>query len=34
MNLNAARGKVLDEMSNYLGMKGMELFVVFDADRV
>ena len=34
MNVDAARGKLLDEMSNYQGMKGMELIVVFDAYRV
>ena len=33
-NVDAARGKLLDEMSNYQGMKGMELIVVFDAYRV
>lgn len=34
MNVDAARGKLLDEMCNYQGMKGMELIVVFDAYRV
>ena len=33
-NVDAARGKLLDEMCNYQGMKGMELIVVFDAYRV
>ena len=33
-NVDAARGKLLDEMCNYKGMKGMELIVVFDAYRV
>ena len=33
-NEDAARGKLLDEMCNYQGMKGMELIVVFDAYRV
>ena len=33
-NVDAARGKLLDKMSNYQGMKGMELIVVFDAYRV
>ena len=28
-SVDAARGKLLDEMSNYQGMKGMELIVVF-----
>ena len=34
MNIDAARGKLLDDMCNYQGMKGMEVIVVFDAYRV
>ena len=33
-NIDAARGKLLDDMCNYQGMKGMEVIVVFDAYRV
>lgn len=33
-NLDAARGKLLDILSNYQGYMGMELIVVFDAYRV
>lgn len=33
-NMDAARGKLLDDMCNYQGMKGMEVIVVFDAYRV
>ncbi|MCD7864473.1 MAG: NYN domain-containing protein, partial [Clostridiales bacterium] len=33
-NMDAARGKLLDELCNYQGMRGMQLIVVFDAYRV
>lgn len=33
-NLDAARGKLLDELCNYQGMKKMHLIAVFDAYRV
>lgn len=33
-NMEAARGKLLDELCNYQGMRGMHLMVVFDAYRV
>lgn len=33
-NIDATRGKLLDDMCNYQGMKGMEVIVVFDAYRV
>lgn len=33
-NIDAARGKLLDDMCNYQGMKGYEIIVVFDAYRV
>lgn len=33
-NLDAARGRLLDILSNYQGYMGMELIVVFDAYRV
>ncbi|MCD7981784.1 MAG: TetM/TetW/TetO/TetS family tetracycline resistance ribosomal protection protein [Clostridiales bacterium] len=33
-DMDAARGKLLDEMCNYQGLKGMQLIVVFDAYRV
>ncbi|MCD7921018.1 MAG: TetM/TetW/TetO/TetS family tetracycline resistance ribosomal protection protein [Clostridiales bacterium] len=33
-NMDAARGKLLDELCNYQGMHGMHLMVVFDAYRV
>ncbi len=33
-NMDAARGRLLDEMCNYQGLKGMQLVVVFDAYRV
>lgn len=33
-NIDAARGKLLDDMCNYQGMKSMEVIVVFDAYRV
>lgn len=33
-NLDAARGKLMDELCNYQGMKKMQLIVVFDAYRV
>ena len=34
VNLDAARGKLLDILSNYAGYTGVELIVVFDAYRV
>ncbi|MGL5260704.1 MAG: NYN domain-containing protein [Lachnospiraceae bacterium] len=34
MNLDGARGVLLDVLSNYQGIKGMEIIVVFDAYRV
>ncbi len=33
-NLDAARGRLMDELCNYQGMKKMNLIVVFDAYRV
>lgn len=33
-NIDAARGKLLDDMCNYRGMKDHEIIVVFDAYRV
>ncbi len=34
INMDAARGKLLDELCNYQGSKQMQLIVVFDAYRV
>ncbi len=33
-NMDAARGRLLDELCNYQGLKGMNLIAVFDAYRV
>ncbi|MCC8142377.1 MAG: TetM/TetW/TetO/TetS family tetracycline resistance ribosomal protection protein [Lachnospiraceae bacterium] len=33
-NMDAARGKLLDELCNYQGIRGMNLIAVFDAYRV